>query len=44
MRRINDKMKDAEMAKMWYRTFVGIALVGGIFSLIVCALLLINHF
>ncbi len=29
--------------KIWYRTFIGIGIIGGVFSLIVCALLLSNY-
>jgi len=41
---INDKRKDAEITKVWYRAAVRTAIVAGVFSLIVCGLLLTNYF
>jgi len=35
--------KDMDTKKIWYKSCIGIAIVGGVFSLIVCILLLWNH-
>jgi outer membrane protein assembly factor BamB len=41
---INGKTKDTELTKAWYQAAVRTAVVAGVFSLIVCALLLVNYF
>jgi len=41
---INDKTKDIELTKAWYQAAVRTAIVAGVFSLIVCGLLLTNYF
>jgi len=41
---INNKIKDAELMKAWYQAAVRTAIVAGVFSLIVCILLLVNYF
>lgn len=40
----NDKIKDSELAKAWYRTALVTAVVAGVFSLIICVLLVSNYF
>ena len=44
MDQTNNQVNDTDGAQGWYRTFVWIAVIGGVFSLIVCALLLSNYF
>jgi len=41
---INDKTKDSEPTKAWYQAAVGTTVVAGVFSLIICALLVSNYF
>jgi len=41
---INDKTKEPELIEAWYRTAVRTAIVAGVFSMIVCVLLLVNYF
>ncbi len=43
MKQTNDHTENVDIAQTWYRTFVWMAVVGGIFSLIACALLISNH-
>jgi outer membrane protein assembly factor BamB len=40
---MSDQTNDIDKKQNWYRAFVWIAVVGGIFSLMVCALLLSNY-
>ncbi|MFC1714234.1 PQQ-binding-like beta-propeller repeat protein [Candidatus Poribacteria bacterium] len=40
---MNNHTESVNTAQTWYRTFVWVAVVGGIFSLIVCALLISNY-
>lgn len=40
----NNKTKDAELTEVWYRAMARTAVVSGAFSLIVCALLVLNYF
>ena len=41
---INDKTKDVELTKAWYQAAVGTVIVAGVFSLIVCVLIVSNFF
>jgi len=43
MNQTNDHADDVSKAQVWYRTFVWIAVVGGVFSLIFSALLISNY-